>query len=144
MKKSKKIILTILPVLMILAAMFVTFTPAVFAEGEVSTDFPDLGTSINTVENLGKNVWATVIFVARILAFAAIIFAGVRYMFASADQKADIKKSMIYLVIGAVLVFASTFLVDTIVDVTDQLNVDESGKTNAINVVTVRNIDEIA
>ena len=42
---------------------------------------------------------------------AAVVFAGLRYMFASADQKADIKKSMGILAIGAVLVFGATLLI---------------------------------
>lgn len=121
MKKSKKIFLTILPVFMILAVMFVTFTPAVMAEG-VNTEFPNTGSGIKKVEDIGERVWSTVVFVVRILAFAAIVFAGVRYMFASADQKADIKKGLVFLVIGAVLVFASTFLVDLVTTITNQVS----------------------
>ncbi len=140
MKKSKKIILTILPVLMILAAMFVTFAPAVAAiDNNVSTSFPNAGNPANSVSKLGENIWGTVILVVRILAFAAIVFAGVRYMFASADQKADIKKGLVYLVLGAVLVFASTFLVNIIVNVTNQLN---NGVSTGSQIV--RNINEIA
>lgn len=149
MKKSKKIILTILPVLMILAAMFVTFAPAVFADNaninKVSTDFPNATNPSNTVQKLGSNIWGTVILVVRILAFAAIVFAGVRYMFASADQKADIKKGLVYLVLGAVLVFASTYLVTFIVNITGEIagnKEDEKTKTPGASIV--RNIDEIA
>lgn len=140
MKKSKKIILTILPVLMILAAMFVTFAPAVAAiDNNVSTSFPNAGNPANSVSKLGENIWGTVILVVRILAFAAIVFAGVRYMFASAEQKADIKTGLVYLVLGAVLVFASTFLVNIIVNVTNQLN---NGVSTGSQIV--RNINEIA
>ncbi len=120
MKKSRKILYTVLPVLMLVAVMFVTFAPAVLADG-VSPAFPAQGTTISKVETLSKDVWATVVLIARILAFAAIIFAGIRYMFASAEQKADIKKGLIYLVIGAVLVFASTFIVDIVVNITNSL-----------------------
>ena len=42
-------------------------------------------------------------------------------MFASADQKADIKKSMGILAIGAALVFGATFIIDFIVKVTGQI-----------------------
>lgn len=149
MKKSKKIILTILPVLMILAAMFVTFAPAVFADNaasnnKVSTDFPTYNDASNTVTNLGSNIWGTVVLVVRILAFAAIVFAGVRYMFASADQKADIKKGLVYLVLGAVLVFASTYLVNFIVNITKEIAPPELGETTTPSASIVRNIDEIA
>ena len=39
-------------------------------------------------------------------------------MFASADQKADIKKGMIGLVIGAILVFAASTVVQFIISAT--------------------------
>ncbi len=62
-------------------------------------------------------IWNTIIVVIRIAAFAGIIFAGVRYLYASADQKADLKKSLVPLVIGMVFVFASTILLDFIVKI---------------------------
>lgn len=62
-----------------------------------------------------QNVWATVVVVVRVVAVACVVFAGVRYMFASADQKADIKQGLMYLAIGAVLVFASTYVISLVV-----------------------------
>ncbi len=65
------------------------------------------GTASTTIKDASGNAWATVVTIAQILAIAAVVFAGLRYMFASADQKADIKKSMGTLAIGAVLVFCA-------------------------------------
>lgn len=48
-------------------------------------------------------------------AVAGIVVCGVRYMLTSAEQKADIKKSMIYLVIGCVIVFATSTVVQFII-----------------------------
>ena len=63
------------------------------------------------VVSTAKNIWATAASVVQILAVAAIVFAGLRYMFAAADTKADIKKQTIVLMLGAVLVFSAvTFL----------------------------------
>ena len=118
MKKSRKILYTVLPVLMLVAVMFVTFAPAVLADG-VPSDFPDGGTGIGTVNSMVNNVWGTVLLVVQILAFAAIVIAGVRYMFASADQKADIKKGLIYLVLGAILVFSSATVVKFIISASE-------------------------
>ena len=42
-------------------------------------------------------------------------------MFASADQKADIKKSMIILVIGAVLVFGASTIISIIANTTAEV-----------------------
>ena len=74
--------------------------------GRVPTE-PGTGVASNNVVSTAKNVWSTAAAVIQILAIAAIVFSGLRYMFASADTKADIKKQLIILVIGAVLVFCS-------------------------------------
>ena len=108
MKKLMKI----LPV--VLVAVFVMTN--VFAVG-VPGDEELSGDGIDQVTKLAKNAWATVATIVQILAVAAVVFAGLRYMFASADQKADIKKSMGILVVGAILVFAATTIIKWVSDV---------------------------
>ena len=66
------------------------------------------GNEIPGVSNLARNIWSTVAVILQILAVAAVVVAGVRYMFASADAKADIKKQTVILIVGAVLVFGAT------------------------------------
>ena len=101
MKKLMKI----LPV--ILVAVFVMTN--VFAVGVPSDKELLQGqTGVESVEKSAGKIWATVVSIVQILAVAAVVFAGLRYMFASADQKADIKKSMGILAVGAILVFAAT------------------------------------
>lgn len=125
MKKSKKIFLRVLPVLMVL---MVVFTTNVFAVGEGFGSFSssmnvEANKEGNTVETVSR-VWGVILTVLQVAAIAAVVFAGVRYMFASADSKADIKKQMIWLVVGAILVFgASTvigFLTGTFTELTGQ------------------------
>lgn len=121
MKKSKKIFLRILPVLML---CFVLLTcNLVFAAEPISTNFDNLkGQASNTIGSVSGNIWSTVILIVQILAIAAVVFAGVRYMFASADQKADIKKQMIILVIGAVMVFGASTIIKLIADTTSEVS----------------------
>ena len=118
MKRSKKIILTVLPILFVL--MFV-FTTNVFAD-VISTNFDEItgGTEIDSVTSTARNVWKTIAIILQIAAIAAIVFAGVRYMFASADTKADIKKQMVILVVGAVLVFGASTVVQFIMGITNE------------------------
>ena len=68
----------------------------------------------NTLKKPFGNLWKTAIFIIQVLAVAAVVIAGVRYMFASSDQKADIKKGLIYIVIGAVIVFGAATLISLI------------------------------
>ena len=56
-------------------------------------------------------IWGVILVVLQIASVAGVIFAGVRYMFASADAKADLKKSMIHLVIGMIIVFGASTVV---------------------------------
>ena len=100
MKKFIKI----LPVVMVICIAITS----VFASISIPTGDDITGEGSSTVTGAAKGVWSTVTTIVQILAIAAVVFAGVRYMFASADQKADIKKSMGILAIGAVLVFGAT------------------------------------
>lgn len=124
MKKSKKIFLRILPVLIVL---MVVFTTNVFAATN-KAGFNDFNSDMQVNANTGGktvkvigNVWGIVLTVLQVAAIAAIVFSGVRYMFASADSKADIKKQMIWLVVGGVLVFAASTVVKLITTVANDV-----------------------
>lgn len=117
MKKSKKILLRVLPILFLLGIVFIS--NGVFADIISPTD-PGRGTGIGKVDSLVRNVWGTVALILQVLAIAAVVFAGVRYMFSSADAKADIKKSMGILAVGAILVFGATTIINFIVSVAEQ------------------------
>ena len=80
----------------------------------ISPTLPNEGDPITGITGLAGNIWATFTIVAQVLAFIAIIIAGIRYMFASADQKADIKKQTVILVVGAIFVFGASTLVQVI------------------------------
>jgi len=103
MKKSMKIFLRIMPIALVAVIMF----GSVF--GVITLTDPNLtATDAPTeVTTLANSIWGTVMTVIQILAIGAIVIAGIRYMFASADTKADIKKQTITLIVGAVFVFAA-------------------------------------
>ena len=113
MKKLMKILPVVMVICMVLTSVFAVSVP---------TDKDIGGGKANTnITGAARNVWATVVTIVQILAVAAVVFAGLRYMFASADQKADIKKSMGVLAIGAVLVFGATIVLQFISNATSVL-----------------------
>ncbi len=121
MKKSKKIIIRLIPVLLLVV---VVLNSSVFGFDNFTQEGVNNigeGGDAGVVGEAANNAWAAVRLILQILAVAAIVFAGVRYMFASADQKADIKKSMIILVIGAIFVFGASIIVDFIVQATQSI-----------------------
>jgi len=71
--------------------------------------------------NKVTGIWNTIATVVQILAVAAVVFAGVRYMFASADAKADIKKQTVILIVGAVLVFGATAILGLVAGTANDL-----------------------
>lgn len=105
----------LIKVLSVLIVCVLVFTN-VFALSinDVDKPFKNKTGSITDVDDAVKTIWATVVTIVQILSVAAVVFAGLRYMFASADTKADIKRSMGILAIGAILVFASTTLLGLI------------------------------
>ncbi len=113
MKKFNKI----LSLFMIIFLLCAFITP-VFAAGEGDVDVNlDFTTDASDNSNLGdlfSNVWGTVQTVASFIALIMVVFAGIRYMFASADQKADIKKQTIILIVGAIFIFAAGSIVNLI------------------------------
>ena len=120
MKRSKKIFLRVLPVIMVCLVMF-SFS-FVFADEPIkANNVISNGTASNGIVRVTGNIWQTVIVVIQVLAVAAVVFAGLRYMFASADQNADIKKQLIILVIGAVLVFGASTVLGIISNVTKEV-----------------------
>ena len=44
-------------------------------------------------------------------------FAGIRYMFASSDKKADLKKGLGYLTIGSIIVFGAVTIIQAVASV---------------------------
>lgn len=114
MKKFLKVVPAVMMVCFVLASVYAIPTNSVGAA-------INGGTAAGNVTAATKNIWQTVVTIVQILAVAAIVFAGLRYMFASADQKADIKKSMGILAIGAVLVFGATLLIDLVFNATNSI-----------------------
>lgn len=107
MKKMVKI----LPIVMVMCIVLTS----VFAV-DVPTDAPT-GSVAGSVTTVAGNVWATIASVIQLLAIAAVVFAGLKYMFASADSKADIKKGLGILALGAAMVFGSVTILRMFSDI---------------------------
>lgn len=117
MKKSRKLVLRLVPVFLVLTLIAVS-TANVFA---VQPDDPPTGTAYSKITDFFKDAWSTAAVIIQILAIAAIILAGLRYMFASADEKADIKTQTITLVAGAILVFAAVPMAKFVANIANQV-----------------------
>ena len=121
MSTTKKIFLRIIPVVLVL---MVVATNTVFGFGNFTVGNLNSignGESITSANKAVNRIWGTVMLILQVLAVAAVVFAGVRYMFASADGKADIKKQTVGLIVGAVLVFGASTIINFILTVTNDI-----------------------
>ena len=100
-------------ILMVCCAILLIAMPCyVFASGGSNGPYdPGSGNLPGDIEKTMKNTWATVATIVQILAVACVVFAGVRYMLSAADQRADIKQGMIFLAVGATIIFGATSLI---------------------------------
>ena len=111
----KKFMLRVMPIVLVAVLLLGN----VFAYS-VDKNYTNPTGSIGVEDHVTK-IWGTVLTILRILAVAAIVFAGVKYMFASADGKAEIKNGMLGLVIGAIMVFGASIVIDIIMTAAEKV-----------------------
>lgn len=66
-------------------------------------------------DSVAGSIRATINAVVRVAAMVGIVFIGLKYMFSNANDKASIKDRLVPLVIGIVLVYSASTVVDFIV-----------------------------
>ena len=121
MKKGIIIIITILTIFV----MFFSIQPSIFAALGDGFDPDKIAKDSDQTpvftEQFNK-VWNTVIYLARVLAFVGIFMLGLTYIFANSDKKADLKKGLLPVVIGIVIFFGATYVIDFIKSVFEQIS----------------------
>lgn len=109
-------------IILILSTLLLFF----FITGNIFASNPD-GPSMPSTENIEKvekiysNIWTTFSVIAQIIAFSTIVFTGVRYMFLSSSERADVKKQTLILILGAALVFGAVPFITFIVQIINSL-----------------------
>lgn len=107
MKNMKKITSVLLTISMLITLGTVTFAEVPKPNVSGATGFA----------NIGSNVLGYVQWFGYAMAVGMLLYIGIKYMMASANEKADLKKGSINYVIGAVLVFAASTIVGLFKDV---------------------------
>ena len=80
-----------------------TFKPNALTEDDYDVAFNMAGTIINAITTIGI-----------VIAVIMVMVLGIKYMVASVEQKADYKRTMIPMIVGAILLFASSTFVSII------------------------------
>lgn len=117
MKKTVKIISTLLMILMLICTIS-TISLAKTDYGTIINEM-DGGTAAPTgkLNKSAANIVATLRNVAAIAAVIIIVILGIKYMLGSVEEKAEYKKSFMPLIIGIVVVLAATQIATMIFNV---------------------------
>lgn len=117
-------IINILIITFIVCSVFFSFQSSLYAalgDGFDSSKIADDATQTPVFTEQFNKVWNTVIYLARVLAFIGIFILGLTYIFANSDKKADLKKGLLPVVIGIVIFFGSTYIIDFIKNVFQEI-----------------------
>ncbi len=122
MKKQVKIISIILVIMMALTAV---------SNVVLATNIPDAIKQIgqgndqanaDKVVQLGATIVTIMQTVGIVVAVVILLILGIKYMMGSAEEKAEYKKTMIPYLVGAVLIFASTTIVNVVYNMANAFN----------------------
>ncbi len=122
MKKQVKVLSIALIVLTVLLAI---------SNIVLATDIPGKidqiaqgNSTVNTdkVVNLGATIVTIMQTVGIVVAVVVLLVLGIKYMMGSAEEKAEYKKTMIPYLVGAVLIFASTTIVNVVYNIANGFN----------------------
>ena len=107
MKKIFKFTCVFLSIMMVMSMLYNIFA---FGDGFDKNFFPteDPDAVNEHMSNSAERIFGTIATVVQVLAIAGVVILGVRYMFAGASDKANIKQTLLYAIIGLVLVFAAS------------------------------------
>ncbi len=109
MKIKKNIIFIILIILISISNISVAsidpenFEPNKLTEQDYEKAFEMVGTIVSSITTLGT-----------VISVIMVIVLGIKYLTSSVEQKAEYKKSMIPMIIGAILLFAGCTIVSII------------------------------
>ena len=109
MQKVYKIFVIIILSFIIIGNVFGISLP------NVSKDIDQNYKPHDAIVGTAQNIWATIASVVQFLAIGIVVFAGIRYMFASADTRADIKREMFIMLFGAALVFGASTVIKIVI-----------------------------
>lgn len=121
MKKVVKILNFVFTIIVIIgvSTQVMASTSSTLGNGLNSNVLTDVTKQDNTLFNklnspIGK-VYGSFMLICKILGVAGIMVNGVRYMYASSNDKAKIKQSLIFVVIGTIFIFATDVVVRIVV-----------------------------
>lgn len=116
MKKSIRMITTILTITMFVLAMASTMCMAGVDPAGIAGQLTGTSTSASTqVVSIGNQIIGIITTVGVVVAVVVLLVLGIKYMMGSASEKAEYKKTMIPYLVGAILIFGASAITKVVV-----------------------------
>lgn len=111
-------------ILIIMLLLIMILNNNVYASGTIDTNITIGGTSaIYANKTMTETMLGIMQVIGSVISVVALLIIGFRYMLSSVEEKASMKGVMIYYVVGAVLVFATSNLLGVAYDIIRNLKV---------------------
>ena len=121
---DKKILRIVLVILVLVLIVFVTNVEASSFIGQLQNNMSG-GSGSNmgkSLKNLGNSIIGVIQIVAVGIAVIMLLYIAIKYMIASPSEKADFKKTAVHFLVGAVIIFASTGILQLIKNIMTNLS----------------------
>ena len=120
--KNMKMISIVLAVFMIVATMSSVVLAADIEGALTQIGQGNANASANKVVELGATIVTIMQTVGIVVAVVVLLVIGIKYMVGSAEEKAEYKKTMIPYIVGAILIFAATTIVNVVYNLANSFN----------------------
>lgn len=111
-----KKILKIFSLALVMMALF-SLTYNSFATEFISKAEPGLPGAGGSLENITSNVIGAMMWVGYACAIGMVVFIGIKYILASADEKASLKGMLVKVVIGSFIVVLSLQITNMVISI---------------------------
>lgn len=116
--KTMKILTTIATILLIISMG----ASVVYADGITPDKLKPSYQGTGDIQTVGQKIMGIINTVGVVIAVVILMILGIKYMMGSAEEKAEYKKTMIPYLVGAILIFASTTIVNVVYNIANSFN----------------------
>lgn len=120
-KKQVKVLSVVLMVIMILTSL-TSIVCAGGLSGQIDKIGQGNGKDYDKIISMGQAIVTIMQTVGIVVAVVVLLVLGIKYMMGSAEEKAEYKKTMIPYIVGAILIFAATTIVNIVYQLANGLN----------------------
>ncbi len=122
-KKQVKVLSIVLMVIMVLTSLAsIVCAGNTDLSGQIEKIGKGNGKDYDKVIGMGQAIVTIMQTVGIVVAVVVLLVLGIKYMMGSAEEKAEYKKTMIPYIVGAILIFASTTIVNVVYQLANGFN----------------------